>query len=171
MGSTPAVAQWFQLCSSVPVPNVQSCVRDRTRIFTDGSTIPHKVLRKSSWAVTLTSPQSREFTVLYSVVLPGKQCNYRAELFVIFVVVQCAESADIFCDNLGVVQGFRILLTHSWVASRSPQLAETELWWEIWGTLCQKRCGWTITHVHSHTHPGQRPSGSGSQSRAAQVDR
>ena len=86
-------------------------------------------------------------------VLPGQQSNYRAELYALFVAVQLASSAIVYSDNLGVVLGFRVLLTHGWVSSRFLQQAETELWWQIWQKLAPKRDGWQIHHVKSHTKP------------------
>ena len=152
----PEVATWFHVCESLPWPDITECLQEHALLFTDGSTMPHSVVPRSSWSVVLAFPRSHNFEVLFADVLPGKQCNYRAELFAVLVTVQCAVTADVFSDNLGVVQGFSLLLKHGWVADRFLQLAETELWWAIWSLIRHKRLGWTITHVHSHTNPWEQ---------------
>ena len=118
------MATWFHVFESLPWPDITECLQEHALLFTDGSTMQHSVVPRSSWSVVLAFPRSHNFEVLFADVLPGKQCNYRAELFAVLVTVQCAVTADVFSDNLGVVQGFSLLLKHGWVADRFLQQAE-----------------------------------------------
>ena len=142
-----------RLLGALPQLHVPLRFTEPVQLFTDGSTNPHRFVPLSTWAVVHASPSSFENAVVEMGVLPGQQSNYRAELYALFVAVQLASSAIVYSDNLRVVLGFRVLLTHGWVSSRFLQQAETELWWQIWQKLAPKRDGWQIHHVKSHTKP------------------
>ena len=83
-------------------------------------------------------------------ILPGKQDNFREELYAAYVAVQCAEAATLFSGNLAVVLGFRFCFPRVGYSCFLQQ-AETALWWELWRCLAPKRERWRVCHVKSHT--------------------
>ena len=107
-----------RLLGALPQVHVPLRFTEPVQLFTDGSTNPHRFVPLSTWAVVHASPSSFENAVVEMGVLPGQQSNYRAELYALFVAVQLASFAIVYSDNLGVVLGFRVLLTHGWVSSR-----------------------------------------------------
>ena len=83
-------------------------------------------------------------------ILPGKQDNFREELYAAYVAVQCAEAATLLSGNLAVVLGFRFCFPRVGYSCFLQQ-AETALWWELWRCLAPKRERWRVCHVKSHT--------------------
>ena len=141
------------LLDSIPHPEICEFTSDHVCLFTDGSTHPDAFFPLSAWSVVLAEPDAFENAVVESGFLPGRQDNFRAELYAALVAVKSAESAALYSDNLGVVLGFRVLLSKGWVYSRFLQQAETALWWEVWLHLAPKRIRWQVYHVKSHTKP------------------
>ena len=146
------------LFDAIPHPEVFEFTSFHVCLFTDGSKRPDPFLPISAWSVVFAEPDSFENAVVERGILPGRQDNYRAELYAAYVAVQCAESATLFSDNLAVVLGFQVLLSRGWVSSRFLQQAETALWWELWLCLAPKRERWRVCHVKSHTKPQQNES-------------
>ena len=149
----PAGTDARRLFESLEHPVVQECLDDGVHLFTDGSTQPHAFVPVSTWAVVLADPCSMDNAIVERGMLPGRQDNFRAELYAVFVAVQTTSSATLYSDNFSVVLGFRVLLARGWVHSRFLQHAETSLWWDIWQKLAPKRTGWRIQHVKSHSKP------------------
>ena len=143
---------------AIPHPDVFEFTSFHVCLFTDGSTHPDPFFPISAWSVVFAEPDSFENAVVERGILPGRQDNYRAELYAAYVAVQCAESATLFSDNLAVVLGFQVLFSRGWVSSRFLQQAQTALWWELWLCLAPKRERWRFCHVKSHTKPQQNES-------------
>ena len=79
-------------------------------LYTDVSTQPHASVPVSTWAVVLADPCSVDNVIVESGMLPGRQDNFCAELYAVFVAVIQRSSATLYPDNISVVLGFRVLL-------------------------------------------------------------
>ena len=146
-----SLINWDQLNETRPWPQTQECLDSGVHLFTDGSTDTAKSIPLSSWSVILMEPDSFEHALVFSGVLPGRQSNYRAELFALLVAIYSAPSATIYTDNSSVCLGIRRLQKDGWDPLFWCKQPELQLWREVWQVLSSKNPGaWEFRHVKSH---------------------
>ena len=142
-----------------PSPSFSPFFDEPVAFFTDGSTEPHVVQAKCAWAVVIAETDSYNNAIFEHGILPGFQCNYRAELFAVLVTVKSGCGGVIYCDNKAVVCGLRVLNLQGWVHSKWLTCAATELWWDVWVAFAPNRGRWEFCHVKSHSNWSVLPEG------------
>ena len=146
-----AISDWDRYVHSLPDIPYATFFMERIHIFTDGTTSSPCSIPCSAWAVVLADPTKLDVTCIASGVLPGRQSNYKAELYAVYVAVQHAVQADVFVDNIAVLHGLWRLQQKGWQASFWLKQPEFPLWRKLW-TLLESRTPalWTFKHVKSH---------------------
>ena len=154
-----AVKDCQQWLMQQPSPSLSPFFDEPIAFFTDGSTEPHAVQAKCAWAVVIAETDSYNNAIFEHGILPGFQCNYRAELFAVLVTVKSGCGGVIYCDNQAVVCGLRVLSLQGWVHSKWLTCAATELWWDVWVAFAPNRGRWEFCHVKSHSNWSVLPEG------------
>ena len=159
MEKPTAVGQWESLNDNRTWPLIHECLDDGVHLFTDGSTDNGDSLPSSAWSVVLLEPNSFNWALVYSGLLPGKQSNYRAEIFAAWAAVKSAPGGHLYIDNLSVVRGLRRLITSGWDPFFWNKQCEQDMWWELWIVLREKGPqNWQVDHVRSHRDFKQQSS-------------
>ena len=154
-----AMAAWEALNSTRPWPEMQECLDQGMHLFTDGSTEGSRSVPKAAWSVVMLEPGSFNYALVQSGPLPGKQCNYRAEMFATLVAIHSSVNGTVYIDNKSVVQGLHRLQQDGWDHLYWNKSPEIQLWREIWNVLTLKEPqSWTFSHVRSHRDFRQQPS-------------
>ena len=81
----------------------------------------------------LADPDTMDFTVVESGLVPGRQCNFRAELIGAWTAIQHCSVATLYVDNRAVVDGLRRLQQHGWQPwywEKAERLNSG--WWRVW---------------------------------------
>ncbi|CAE7680339.1 Pol, partial [Symbiodinium microadriaticum] len=87
---------------------------------------------RSAWSVVMLEPGSFDYALVQSGPLPGKQCNYRAEMFATLAALCSSVNATVYIDNKSVVQGLHRLQRDGWDQFYWNKSPEIQLWREIW---------------------------------------
>ena len=147
-----SIQAWDDYLHNLDLQDVAGYFTDFVHLFTDGSTYGNHGIARASWAVILAEPSKLETAVFESGQLPGRQCNFRAELYAATVAVQSAlEGAAIYIDCKGVVQGFLRLLRDGWDDRYWRKQKNQGLWRHLWVHLRPKlHLHWEVRHIKSH---------------------
>ncbi|CAE7685124.1 petJ, partial [Symbiodinium sp. CCMP2456] len=149
---------WEQLNDDRPWPPMPECLDQDMHLFTDGSTDGGNAIPRSAWSVVMMEPGSFDNAVVQSGPLPGKQSNYRAELFAALAAIHSSPSATLYIDNSSVVQGLQRLQKDGWDLFYWAKNTEVELWSLLWKTLKAKNpSAWSFVHVKSHRSYKEEP--------------
>ena len=156
----PASLQaWDDLNFSRSWPMMPECLDHGMHLFTDGSTDGSRSVPRSAWSVVLLEPGSFDYALVQSGPLPGKQCNYRAEMFATLAALCSSVSATVYIDNKRVVQGLHRLQRDGWDQFYWNKSPEIQLWREIWEVLRTKQPqAWVFVYVRSHRDFKQQPT-------------
>ena len=146
-----AIAEWHKYTQSLKLETFYEFFDRRVCLFTDGSTYNGAEIPRCTWSVVLADPEKLEAAIYEVGQLPGRQTNFRAELYAVAVAIQCAPGAWIFSDALGVVRGVKRLLAEGWSEAFWSKQKNLGLWRFLWARLQSKlHFEWQIVHVESH---------------------
>ena len=146
-----ALQHWEEALSTIGLPDNATFFFEDVSVFTDGSTSGVGSVPKAAWSVVLAEWDSKDYTVVQSGPLPGRQTNYRAELCAVLVALQHMSSGTVYIDNLAVVRGLWRLLDHGWQELYWQKHAERQLWYQVWLVFQPKSFAfWNFVHVKSH---------------------
>ena len=146
-----AIREWEAYTHSLPIPEYAVFFHERVSLFTDGSTFNPTTVPCSAWAVVLADPDGLDSTLVAKGALPGKQCNYRAELWAVLVAAAHATVADLYVDNQSVLQGLWRLQRDGWIPLYWTKQPECFLWQSLWHILRTRSIAdWSFHHVKSH---------------------
>ena len=145
-----AFVAWELSLLDTPLPKCQEIFDEHVHLFTDGSTDGVLTVPCSSWAVVLQEPLCFNRAVVASGLVPGRQSNYRAELYATIVAVQSAATATVYIDNQAVCDGCNVLKTRGWVDAVWDKKAEFLLWKQLASLLHGRGQQFSFIHVRSH---------------------
>ena len=129
----PASLQaWDDLNFNRSWPMMPECLDHGMHLFIDGSTDGSRSVPRSAWSVVMLEPGSFDYALVQSGPLPGKQCNYRAEMFATLAALCSSVNATVYIDNKSVVQGLHRLQRDGWDQFYWNKSPEIQLWREIW---------------------------------------
>ena len=127
-----AIQRWEDLVNSLPLPNFEELFDEHVHIFTDGSTNHGCTVPISAWAVSLADDRDMNAAIVDKGPVPGVQCNYRAEIFAVWVAIQRCAIASLYVDNQSVVQALKRLQRNGWQQSYWDKHPEQSLWKKLW---------------------------------------
>ena len=159
-GKPTAIQAWDDYVANLCPQDYPVCFTEFVHLFTDGSTYGNHDIARSTWAVVLADPDRLDTVVCEAGQLPGRQCNFRAELYAVAVAVQLADAgAALYVDCKGVVQGLQRLLSQGWDRSFWCKQKNVSLWHYLWTKLAPKRMmRWEVQHIRSHRDFRIQPS-------------